>query len=694
MAPAVADLVELLSRNELLDPVQLHELASWQQYYDFVPDLLQELLERGWLTPYQVDRLNDPEPTQLAVGPYLLLEELGQGGMGCVYKARHRRLDRIVALKVIHPSDITHPEAVSRFQREAKAVARLRHPNIVLLYDADQIDGTHFLALEYVQGVDLERLLVQQGPLPVPQACDCIRQAALGLQHAHERGLVHRDIKPSNLFLTRYYGDGAVPVAESDSAAGGVVKILDLGLARFSNIKAESEKLSIDGVVVGTPDYLAPEQALDSRKVDIRADIYSLGCTFYELLAGQPPFAASSGTQKLVAHIQEEPPALAALRGSLPEDVVRIVQKMMAKKPEDRYQTPQEVAEVLAAWGSAVPTAAVAPRRPERARPVTASGAAQTGVIRVKPARAVVQPASGIYTQHPRQLPEHTAPVHTVAFSPDGRFALTGGEDKALCLWDMTATRKVRRLAGHTDTVVNVVFAPDCCHALSCGRDRNVFLWNVESGQLVQHLKGATAEVWAAAFSPDGRTLLTGGQDMTLSLWDRQSFRLMRTLGGLVRGRHFGPITGVSFTADSARALSCSTDGTIRLWNVKTGAEVHCFSGHKGGVTAVAPSPAGLHFASGGDDRTVRTWGVVSGEELTNSAGHTSGVRGVAFLPGGLILSADDTTLRVWELATGREVFHTRNDVQKILCVAASPDGGQVLTGGRDKYLYLWQRSE
>ena len=447
--------------------------------------------------------------------------------------------------------------------------------------------------------------------------------------------------------------------------------------------------------MVGTPDYLAPEQALDSRKVDIRADIYSLGCTLYELLAGQTPFAGSSGTQKLIAHIQEEPPPLPTLRAGLPDQLVQIVQKMMAKKPNDRYQTPQDVADVLAELADSGNSAADGRKECARsAQPATPSGMAHTGVIRFKASNGATARPSGIYTQHPRQLPEHVGPVHAATFSPDGRFALTGGEDRALCLWDMTATRKVRRLAGHTDAVLAVAFAPDSCHALSSGRDRSVLLWDVEAGQLIHQLKGMTAEMLALAFSPDGRTVLTGSQDMALSLWDAKSLRLIRPLGGLVRGRHFGPITGVGFTADSSRAVSCSADGTIRLWNVKTGAEVHCFSGHKEGVTNVAMSPVGLHFVTGGADKTVRTWGVVSGEELTCGVGHTSPVRGVAFSPHNHVLSVDDTTIRVWDLLTGREVYCSRDDLQKMLCLAMSPDGRQVLTGGRDKYLYLWNRND
>src|SRR5262249_32836498 len=226
----------------------------------------------------QAEAASPPQPgvpADLSNHPtYEVLQLLGQGGMGAVYKARHKVMDRVVALKVINATLLGSNSSVERFHREVKAAAKLHHPNIVTAHDAGQAGNTHFLVMEFVEGTDLGKYVAQKGPLPVAHACHFIRQAALGLQHAHEHGMVHRDIKPSNLMLT----------------AKGVVKVMDFGLARLTQEGAGSAGLTGENVVMGTADYIAPEQAQDAHKADIRADIYSLGCALYHLLAGRPPF--------------------------------------------------------------------------------------------------------------------------------------------------------------------------------------------------------------------------------------------------------------------------------------------------------------------------------------------------------------------------------------------------------------------
>jgi uncharacterized protein (TIGR03067 family) len=298
-------------------------------------------------------------PTDLAEhSRYRVQELLGVGGMGAVYKAEHLLMERRVALKLISHTLTSDPAMVERFRREVKSAARLKHPNIVMAYDAEQAGDSHFLVMEYVEGQSLARLVAEQGPLPVRQACDYIRQAALGLQHAHERGMVHRDIKPQNLMLT----------------PDGQTKILDFGLARFAMETAPSGALGLVtaanasaasalssgsltqiGTVMGTPDYIAPEQVTDAHTADIRADIYSLGCTLYDLLAGHAPFPEGSAISKIKAHSESTPKPLTELRRDVPAELARVVERMMAKDPGRRYQTPAEVALALTPFAAGTP---------------------------------------------------------------------------------------------------------------------------------------------------------------------------------------------------------------------------------------------------------------------------------------------------------------------------------------------------
>jgi formylglycine-generating enzyme required for sulfatase activity/tRNA A-37 threonylcarbamoyl transferase component Bud32 len=345
----VADLVARLGEHQLLSAAQQEELTGeLQARFADLRALAKELVRRGWLTPYQANLLVQGKGQELVLGQYVILERLGEGGMGRVYKARHRRLDRIDAVKVIRPEHLDNPAAVQRFQREARSAARLDHSNIVRVYDAGEAGGTHYLALEYVEGKDLGRLVKESGPLPVALACDYARQAALGLQHAHKHGLVHRDIKPQNLLLS------SSPLAPGEREGGGegtvrVVKILDMGLARLQHAAAEDKSSSLtgEGAVVGTMDFLAPEQALDAHRVDIRADLYSLGCTLYYLLTGQVPFPGGTAAEKILKHQKAAPTPAEQLRPELPVGVAVLLGRLLAKRPAERYQTPAELAGAL-----------------------------------------------------------------------------------------------------------------------------------------------------------------------------------------------------------------------------------------------------------------------------------------------------------------------------------------------------------
>lgn len=329
MAATVSAFVDALRQVPLLDASQYKQLDRLTQEFGDLSALVQELIRREWLTSFQASQIERGQGQALVLDQYVLLDLLGQGGMGAVYSAKQTRMKRRVALKVIRRENLTAPGTVERFQREAEAAARLSHPNIVIVHDTNQVKGVHFLVMELLDGTDLAKLVEQHGSLSIKCACDYVRQAALGLQHAHEQGLVHRDIKPHNLILTRQ----------------GTVKVMDLGLARVAHARGMADSgLTGTGVPMGTPYYMAPEQALDAKGVDFRADIYALGSTLYHLLKGQPPYAGLTLVQILGALVQQNPPEpLEAVRPDVPAELLAVVRRMMAHRPEDRYQTAGEV---------------------------------------------------------------------------------------------------------------------------------------------------------------------------------------------------------------------------------------------------------------------------------------------------------------------------------------------------------------
>lgn len=295
-------------------------------------------------------------PSSLAVGTslgeYELLEPIGQGAIGEVFKAVHRRMRRIVAIKAVNAAT-SSVEALKRFEREVKLAGMLSHPNIVAALDANEAGGYHYLVMEYVPGQDLAAILQQHGPLPFDQAIEFIVQSARGLGYAHNHGVTHRNIKPGNLLV----------------GLDGVVKILDMGLARYED--ESGEQLTQAGQAMGTVDYMSPEQAADSRQADQRSDVYSLGYTMYRLLTGQVPYNAKNAVMKAIAHAQSPIPPLRASRPDLPESLEVVYQRMVAKQPQDRYQTMTEVVAALDACRTRQPLPVVQPMAPRAVPAIT-----------------------------------------------------------------------------------------------------------------------------------------------------------------------------------------------------------------------------------------------------------------------------------------------------------------------------------
>jgi serine/threonine protein kinase len=338
-APAsTSDFIDLVRKSELIDGERLtafeRSLSESGSPRDRPQAIAQQMIRDGLLTTFQAKQILQGKWRRfLIAGKYKLLEILGVGGMGAVYLCEHIFMRRLVALKVL-PIDKLQGDssALERFYREARAAGQLKHENIVHSYDIDHEGDLHFLVMEFVEGSSLQEIVAKHGPMDVTRAAHYIRQAALGLQHAHEAGLVHRDIKPGNLLVDR----------------GGTIKILDLGLARFFNVHKDNLTEKYDeGSVLGTADYLAPEQAINNQ-VDIRSDLYSLGATFYFLVTGRAPFQEGTITQKLIWHQTKVPQSILEKRPDVPPAVNAIIEKLMSKAAADRYRTPAELAEALA----------------------------------------------------------------------------------------------------------------------------------------------------------------------------------------------------------------------------------------------------------------------------------------------------------------------------------------------------------
>jgi eukaryotic-like serine/threonine-protein kinase len=331
-----------LRQSGLVGPDELAALAARLPETERGRLVARALVDQGVLTKFQAERLLVGITSGFVLGQYRILDQLGRGGMGRVFKAVHQTMNRVVALKVLAPHLVETQKAQLLFLREMRAVARLAHPNIVTAYDANQIGDRYYLVMEYVDGPSLERLVRDQGPLPIGLACELVRQVAEGLQYANELGMVHRDIKPSNLLVLL---PGGEPRRKHYT-----VKILDFGLARLQS-QTENDRLNEEvgtiftrpSVVMGTPDFVSPEQAHDLHAADIRSDLYSLGCTFYFLLTGQVPFPDGTTLEKLLRHTTEEPARVEQLRREVPPEVAAIVRRLMAKEPLARFQTPADL---------------------------------------------------------------------------------------------------------------------------------------------------------------------------------------------------------------------------------------------------------------------------------------------------------------------------------------------------------------
>ncbi len=749
-SPAANELVEFLTRYQMLSPSHLEALARERARYTSASELTEELVQRGLLTKYQQSHLLTGQGDKLILGPYRLIEPLGEGGMGTVVKGWHPRLDRYAAIKLIRPQVLaSRPEIITRFHREARAIAQLHHPNVVMLYDADEVNGTHYIAMEFVDGPTLEKMVRKNGSMAIKQSCDYVRQAALGLQHAAECGLVHRDIKPSNILVavkgnsspkrssTHLKRPALVTVRDRELAlessvngrpdnGWGVVKILDMGLARLQEWLEEDADpgtpLTRAGVLLGTPDFIAPEQARDARTVDIRADLYSLGCSFYYILTGRPPFPGGNDVQKLIRHQTERPTPLQELRPHIPIQVTCIIERLMAKNPEDRYQTPQELAGILSDYLTStlahstpphgIPTNAMVSAPPPIPRSPIVSAPAIEPVEFLDGFDSEVrqdQDALTSGTEFPSSkevsanamASAHSGIVSAVAVSADGRFAASGGVDGRVRVWDLSegTPREVAALPRPSMEIQAIAFAPDDPNYLvfGCTQQGNARIqrWDWSESRVYDWGGFATTDhrgVGTLAFAANGASFAAGIGSFAV-VW---KVNKRNATGRTILQGHGYPLRALTFTPDNRLLATAGESRAIRLWgfgwlgsSLKASIEAHA-----SGITSIAFSPDGRKLATAGLDHNIVLWDPLNPTEETavTLRGHTSNVRHVHFhAQGQQLVSVSETgKILFWDVAAAQIIQEFTIELSLAYSMAITPDGRRVVAGYSSGQLALF----
>ncbi len=655
-------------------------------------------------------------------GNYRIAALISNKGANTVFEAIETRSGRVVAIKLLRPCFSQDAKRVPNSSKELHLVGKFNHPNLVRIIDSGEYNGIDFVVMERLEGFDVGKILLRTGPLSIPDACSILWQTANALQYASENSFVHRDVKPSNIFLTTQ----------------GVVKLLDLGLIR--DLSEESTE-TLSGQLLGTIDYMAPEQAFDTHCVDIRSDIYSLGCTFFKLLTGEAPFSGSEYQhllRKALAHASHQIPPIQELRPDVPEELVDILQRMCAKNPNDRFSSPKDVSIAVEAFcventllnlldrledadkENQAADASYQSRSVENSgdregptgrstrdsnwllRPLVFSCcliigtllcvfAASVGASRKRPIEtdAPFRRIGNVFKSLDRYFVEGIQP-QSLELSPDGRLVALVGVDGTLRVVSRETNETAFEVNVATTSISKVSFSSDSRYLLACGRDRRLTVWNTAGFFEAFAFQIPMGTITVADFSHSGDSIVAADSNGLLHTWDLQSGRR----NDYPSFERVAPIESLSLLPDNRRVFTGCREGECRLYDTKNGEFIRLFNGHSSVVHSVAVSVDSELGLSGSEDQSVRLWNLSNGKEVAVFHGHEKPVTAVSFTSDpDVILSADwGGRICFWNIRKFRLVEIVENE-PGILSPKMINSGELATLDTSNMYLTTWDLS-